>query len=399
MTGSLPQPVEGAVAPNTLELLWERNRRLVQGLFWVLVAGLLGYYALKYYEQAQVNAKWSKFASASLLHATYSPEKAEIQMGSGFESAARLLDDLKATPESQFESAIAAADSAQAPYVLWLAANHFALNNDLAKATQYADRLQQTYPQHPLVVEVAYPVQTREEKEKDKADEKDKKKKPDNQEPDLEPAVKGSAISMVLNQLKAAKDFVSPPHFVKPEIPADAPRYKITLEGDYGEFVVALLPAVAPKHAAKFQELVDSKFWEGIKVDEIARAGKSRWSDKAQFFHFGFETTKTEANRSDWDTTAASKAEHVVEEMSPLSHWPGALAARSREGKSEVDRLFVCVTDDARSDDSRQVFGYVVEGLEAAKRITEAGFDRSEDEDRGRGRPAENIAIKSVVRL
>jgi len=45
------------------------------------------------------------------------------------------------------------------------------------------------------------------------------------------------------------------------------------------------------------------------------------------------------------------------------------------------------------------VFAYVVEGLENVRKICDASYDRSEDEEVGRGRPSENIAIKSVTKL
>ncbi len=398
MSGSLPQSLEGAQAPNALELLWERNRRLVQALFWLLALGLMAYYGVKYYGQKQLDAKWSKFAAASFLHETYSPDKVDLPIQTiGYEAISTILDDLRDTSAEKFDKALATAEPEQVPYLLWLQANHAGRNGDIDKAVAIIDRLSSTYPNHPLVVSTGYPVQVRDEVEKDPSAKEDPKDK--DKEPELKPAVTGSIASVLIDRLKAAKDYVAPAQFKMPTIPADAPRYRFTLDGDAGSFVVALMTHEAPKHCAKFEEIVAEKFWEGIKVDEIARPGKSRWSEKIWQIHFGFEATKTEANRADWDTSVASKDNHVVEEITHLSHFPGAISARQRDGKSEVDRLYVSASDCASQDDSRQVFAYIVEGMETVKRVSESSFDRSEDEERGRGRPAENIVIKSVEKL
>lgn len=400
MTGSLPQSLEGAQAPNALELLWDRYRGLVQGLFWVLAAGLLGYYGLKYYEQKQLNAKWSTFAAATFLHETYSPSgDQELSNTIAYDAVARLLDELRDTPSEKFDQAIATASPEQVPYLMWLQANHAAAAGDLERATQVVDQMRSRFPNHPLVVESDYPVQVREPVKDEKKKDNDKKKKDEPDEPELKPAVKGSMVGLLIDHLKAAKDYVAPAQFKMVEVPADAPRYRITFEGDYGSFVIALMTSYAPKHCAKFEQIAAENFWPGVKVDEIARPGKSRWSDRSAQFHFGFETTKTEANTSDWDKTTPSKEEHVVEEISPLSHFPGAVSARSRDGKSEVDRLYFCANDCVSNDESRQVFAYVVEGLEVVKRITELSFDRSEDEEQGRGLPLDKVVVKSVEKL
>ena len=224
---------------------------------------------------------------------------------------------------------------------------------------------------------------------------------PVTKEPELQPQKPGSIAKDFIDHLRAAKEYVEPAHFVKPEIPADAPRWKFTLEGDYGSFTIALMTSAAPKICAKFEEIAASHYWDGIKIDEIVRPAKARFGADERFqLHFGFESTKTETNRSDWDLTTASKADHVVQEISPLSHFEGAVAAQNRDGKAEVDRLYLCASDCAQEDQSRQVFAYVVDGgIEVLKRICESGFARTQDEDAGRGMPAENIAIKSVEKV
>jgi cyclophilin family peptidyl-prolyl cis-trans isomerase len=400
MTASLPQGLPGTQAPNALEILWERYKRLVQAAFWLLIVGMFAYYGLRYYEQTQANKKWSQWAEATLLRSAYNPKDGDPKSASSFEAVANLLDELRDAPEAHFTAALANADASQKPYVLWLKACREARNGDVDAASKTIDQLKAGYPNHSLVASTSYPVQVRQPVEKPK----DKDKKQDAQqdeEEELKPALAGSPAEMLIQNLKSAKDFSAPPSFGKPAIPADAPRYKVTLEGEYGEFVIALMVQDAPKTCAKFDEIVTAKFWEGIKVDEIVRPSsrRNRFMEATRQFHFGFETTKTEANRADWDTSKPSKDEYTVQEFTNLSHFPGAVSARIRDGKSEVDRLYICESDSPSQDDQRMVFAYVVEGLENVRKICDASYDRSEDEEVGRGRPSENITIKSVTKL
>jgi cyclophilin family peptidyl-prolyl cis-trans isomerase len=399
MTGSLPQGLQGASAPNAIEILWERNKRLVQSIFWLLLLGMVAYYGFRFYEQNQRNKKWSEWAEATLLRAAYSPKDADPKFMRGMELD-NLLSEFRDASDQHFISALASADPAQRPYLLWLKACREARNGDLEAATKTAEELRAGYPKHSLCVSTPYPVQMR--LPIDKPKDKDKKEQPpEDDEPEYKPAVAGSSVDLLLQNLKAAKGFEAPTSFTKPSIPADAPRYKITLEGDYGEFVIALMVQDAPKTCAKFEEIAASKFWEGIKVDELVRPNaKNKFSYRStRKFHFGYETTKTEANRTDWDTSTASKEERTVQEFTTLSHFPGAVSARIRDGKNEVDRIYVCESDSPLEDDQSTVFAYVVEGLESVRKVCESSFDQAQDEEGGSGRPAENIVIKSVTKL
>lgn len=399
MTASLPPGMAPAAAPSALEMLWERHKRSIQAIFWLLVLGMFGYYALRFYQQTQVDKQWTGFSNATLLSTAYSADTgADLRMFSSYESVGALLDAVRDTTDDHFDRALAAADASQKPYLLWLKACRAAKVGDVEGATKVIGQLKAEYPNHTLCTSTPYPVQARDPVETKK---KDKKPEAADEEPELKPAVAGSPADMLLQNLKAAKEFGAPTQFVAPTVPADAPRYRITLDGEYGSFVIALLPAAAPKLSAKFEELAAKNFWDGVKVDEIVRpsAKKNRFMEPLRQFHFGFESTKTEANRADWDTTTASKEENTVEEFTSLSHFPGAVAARMRDGKCEVDRLYVCESDSPGQDEQSQVFAFVVEGLENVRKVCDASFDRAEDEEVGRGKPAENIAIKSVTKL
>ena len=79
-----------------------------------------------------------------------------------------------------------------------------------------------------------------------------------------------------------------------------------------------------------------------------------------------------------------------------LSHFAGALSARPEaDGKSCFDRLWVSVTDESNQDGMRVVFGFVTEGLDVLENICQSELDL-QDEERGQGRPTENIRISAV---
>jgi cyclophilin family peptidyl-prolyl cis-trans isomerase len=162
----------------------------------------------------------------------------------------------------------------------------------------------------------------------------------------------------------------------------------------FHDVVVVLLPGVAPLHCKEFQELVNTNFWNDRNVDEVQRPTPQNKFRPTQL-HFGFDTRSE--NASEWDTTKAST--HLVEEVTGLSHFPGAIAARAdSDGKSCVDRLWISVEDTASQDGHRQVFGYVESGLENVRKICEASLASTEEEQRGQGRPSTRVKVVSVTR-
>ena len=197
----------------------------------------------------------------------------------------------------------------------------------------------------------------------------------------------------MLAEIEKAKAFQLPASFQKTEIPADAKKVKFTF-GDYGSVTFALMPS-APEHTKKFLELAqqDGGFWNGVAVDQIQRATDINKRIQTAM-HFGYTSTKDD-DRTTWSTTEPS--EHLLDwEETGLSHFDGAISANAEaDGKSCGDRIWVQVDDNPERDGQRVVFGYVVEGLEVIREICEAGMS-AEEEDRGMGRPTENIRVTAV---
>ena len=375
MSATPPSNLEGTQSPSPFEVLWDRYKSLITIIMVAILLALVGQYALKHFDQKATDESWSGFSASMGLEGAYT------DAAKSAEPVNKTLEGLEWT---QLESGLGSADSAQKPYFHLAMARKAMVEEDWDRAESELGKLASNFPKHPLVTESKAPVQSRDVKEPE-GDEQP-------ETPEFEPAVEGSVVSLMRAQVAAAKQFQPPASFTKPEIPADAKKVKLTF-GDYGSATFALMPQ-APLHAAKFLELAaqDGGFWTGLAVDEIQRGTEQ--FERPYALHFGYASTKDD-DRSIWTTTEPS--ENQLEwEQTGLSHFEGAISARPEaDGKSCADRIWVQVDDQAALDGSRVVFGYVVEGLDVLRSICDAGMS-AEDEDRGFGKPTENIRITKV---
>ncbi len=372
-----PPKLEGTEAPSQIEFLWERFRKPVLGIAIAILGALLADSGWKYYQQKQVDQKWSTFATNLGL------EKGYIDTKNAADSAAELLGTMEL---SALEAGLQTATAEQKPMFLLAIARRAMMAADWTRAEKALADLESGYPNHSFVRANDFPPQVLDPIEAPEDDAAAPKK------PEYKPAQSGSIVSQMREQLAAAKGYAPPPHFAKPEIPADAPKVKFVLTGGRS-FTIALMPQ-APKHRDKFLELAKEKYWVGLRVDEIQRPSATRGFGLWYQMHLGFESTR-EADREKWTTTDPSK--HPLDfEKSDLSHFPGAVAARPEaEGKSAAERFFIVAEDASRNDGERVVFGYVIDGLDAVKAICEEPMT-AQEEELGRGKPSENITVESV---
>lgn len=242
-----PQQLAGTQAPSQIEFLWERYRRHFNLVVTLGLCAVAGYYLLKSYNQKQVDKHWSEFAVSTGLETAYTDQQL-VQMSSMINpSVIDLLADLP-----KLETYLAAADQNQKPYVLLAIARRAMLNKAWDRADSALNELATQFPKHSLVENSTYPVQVREDVKKEKDAEETQ---PRNKKPELKPAIAGSAVSLLREQIAAAKAFVPPARFAKPEIGADNPRFKFELSGDNGSFTIALMPDQAPKTCEAFKKL------------------------------------------------------------------------------------------------------------------------------------------------
>jgi len=387
MSGTAPQPAAAPSTSTPFELLWERHRGKFNLLVTLILGGILLYYGLRYFEQRAIDQTWSGFASAALLDEAYASSDESLQMSGALETS--LVGALAKADPAKMESFTREHGTVKVPYLKWILANKALSERKWDEAESIVTEVEQMYPTHHLCLESDYPVQARGQVRDDPA----KAKANPLKEPELKPAKRGALTRMFREQIQAGRIFAEPAHFAKPAIPADAPKYRIKF-GEMGDVVVVLLPGVAPLHCAKFQELVGLNFWNDRNVDEVQRQTSQNKFRPTQL-HFGFDTRSE--NASEWDLTKPST--HLVEEVTGLSHFPGALAARAdSDGKSCVDRLWISVDDLASQDGHRQVFGYIESGLEIARKICETSLASTEEEQSGQGKPLPRVKIVSVTR-
>jgi len=405
MSTPIPSQLQGTISRNSIEMLWEKHRRTINTVAVALVAALGINYAVKYYVKAQADKKWEAFAVAvgldTALEKPGPGDNAQAKFGKALAGLSHdLLDRIEKADPSQLEKAGEAAPPEQAPYYLWALAQREIAGREWEKAEATLQRLKQKYPSHALCEVTQAPVQF----QKNKKNEDDAgAKKP--KAPDLEPAKEGSAVDLLLGQIARAKGYTEPAQFAKLPIPANAPKVKFKLKGNWGEFTIALLPEKAPKHVEEFLKLVESKFWSGkdpsepgVRIDELRRQGSEiAWQRTPMQFHFGLLSTKQD-DRTKWNTT--DKCDHPIDfEETQLGHFPGAVAASFEGDKSCIDRIWIGAEDNPALDGQQVVFGYVVEGMDVVKSICEASFSSEQEEKRGSGKPQDNIEILSVELL
>lgn len=378
MSATPTQNLEGTQAPNQIELLWERYRSLVYVIVVAVLGAIVVTTGLRYLRQKEIDREWSTFATSVGLEKSYGAD------GKPFESLTECLDEID--PEN-LAARLQTASDKQKPFLLLALARRAMLDKQWDAAEARLREIETRFPQHTLVVSSQHPVQVQ-----DVVRQEDDQPAQPRKKPEYEPAVSGSAVSLMRAQIEAAKAYAPPEQFARPEIPTDAKRIKFELSGGYGEFVVALLPNT-PVHQDAILKLAADGFWKDIAIDEIRRPTK--FSKQPHELHFGFESTK-ESDRDKWKTTDPSK--HILEfETTNLSHFAGAVSARiEADGKSCADRLWVAVDDAPQHDGSRVIVGFVVEGLENLKRVCEASMT-AQEEERGQGRPSENIRITAVT--
>jgi len=378
-----PTSPAGTQAPGQIELLWDRYRSLAYVVVLAILGALGVNYALKYLEGRKTDTTWSSFAANLGLSAAYTDQLKAME---------GLSESLANVEVEKLRAALDAATPDQKPFVLHALARRAVLDRDWAAAEGHLAALEQGFPNHSLVRRTPHPVQVQEVVPP-----------PPGQAPtparptkeDLEPAQEGSVVAAMRAQIEQAKAFQLPSSFSKPEIPTGATKVKFDLSGDFGSFTIALMPD-APRHGEAFKKLAETKFWEGLAVDEIRRPVKN--IKQPRELHVGFESTKAD-DRDQWKVTDPSS--HIVEfEKNGLLHFAGAVSARNEaDGKSCADRFWVAVDDAWQHDGERVVFGFVVEGLENLKRVCEAAMPTAQDEERGIGRTLDAIRVTAVTVL
>lgn len=434
MSQNVSPPIQGELeAPNPLELFWEQNKRVVTFGLIAAAAALAIHYLIQYQGRRAQAERWSAFATATGLDRAYAnltdtwtsvqsrlqqidqmaaqnPNMAQSanfqrQMAlSGFYQdldamqIADLDETVEATPAEELQAIVKAGDD-RAPLARWVLANRAYFANAFDEARSHVQALQKDYPNHFLVVDSGFPVQWRDEVQKDKDAEENEDTA--DAKPEYVAPVAGSIAGQMLARIDAEQKFRQDnPRFFEATAPTSAETITIEFE-NAGTVKIKLFDQAAPNHAAKLLELAKSEWWKGMRVHEIRREPQPNdfKRDVPDEIAFGLASTKDEDDRTKWVPGDVAE-DHVIDwETSNLSHFPGTVAVEiAKEGRSQVERL-VINTDDAAAttDGNRVIVGRVVEGLDVVVDMVNGGFADATSVTIGRGKPEENYVIKSVT--
>jgi len=421
-----PPPTSGQIdSPNPLELFWEKNKRGVILVSFLVVAGLATNYAMAYFKQQAANTLWSGFSTASRMDVGYAEDgslafflenarQPGSELGQQLQYAQMYLNFTRGELTSDVQKDIKSVDdnglrseldrvkgTAAEPLLLWVGAVRASQNQQWAEAKQYLDDLQAGFPTHFLCHDSGYPPQFRPvvEKEEDESEPDGKSEKPE-----LEPAQSGSCVSMLRAQIEREEAFrkAHPELYEAPE-PDAKPEVVIRFSPLGEEIRIRFYREAAPTHVDGFLALVrDSDFYVGQRVDQVQRGGVNAPEDATRQLHFGLAASKDD-DRAKWEEARgeASKVLHEFEENG-LSHFPGMVAAvasaqAAPDGKSSGERVWINANEAVRFDGQRVIFGRVVEGLDVINQICDLGFVEEEMEQRGQGTLQTNVTIESIT--
>ena len=166
--------------------------------------------------------------------------------------------------------------------------------------------------------------------------------------------------------------------FANPELPADAPRVRITT--DKGSIVVGLYTDRAPKHAEAFLAHVESGEYTGSKFHFVT----------AETLIQGGDPNSVDGEKETWGR--GGMEDPLDPEVDPqLRHFEGVLAApqvTSVRGKSSSWQFYLTAKADHAKDGANTVFGRVLEGIEVVRLIS--------NESATEGSPENPVAIEGT---
>ncbi len=140
---------------------------------------------------------------------------------------------------------------------------------------------------------------------------------------------------------------------------------QVVIETSLGTLIIDLYPAAAPNHVSRFLERVDSGFYNGTIFHRAIPLAIIQGGDPL---------TKDPQKRDLYGTGGLME---LKREASTVSHVRGTVSAVLVPGNADSagSQFFICVTDQVQLDGQFTAFGRVVEGMEAAEKISQAETD------------------------
>ena len=130
-----------------------------------------------------------------------------------------------------------------------------------------------------------------------------------------------------------------------------------------GDVVIALLPDIAPAHAARMKELARAGAYDGVAFHRVIDGFMAQSGD----VQFANVTNGFDARRAG---TGGSDLPDLPAEFSKLPHDRGTLgAARSANPNSANSQFFINFADNHFLNGQYTVYGRVIEGMEHVDKI------------------------------
>ena len=287
--------------------------------YWVygalLVVGLLIW--VVYTQQSKTNSETKRRESWSKLLAVASQDPRTGMLAGAPDDLRRAGGELKGTDAG--------------PWALYLAASSAAASRDFDRARSCLTELEQSYPHHPLVVQ-----------------------------PFTEGTPALSPTKLLAKRMDDELAFVhdNPTLFSNPDLPADAPRVRLTT--DKGAIVIGLYKDTAPKISENFLKLVKDGVYVGTKFHAVVKNEYIRGGDP--------NTIKGEAPT--WGKGGPGYT--LDKESNPLKNFAGVISATPDAGdptKLSGSQFLITSADVHSLDDLYLPFGKVLEGLDVITTI------------------------------
>lgn len=242
------------------------------------------------------------------------------------------------------------------PWALFLQAKIHADQSEYGEAEAALQRLQELYPQHPLVTE-RYPIEGLET-----------------------PAPLVEQMAQDLRKLRSWES--GREHLLRnPPPPSDAPR--VVLETSEGNIVVAIYSERAPVHGDNFLKLAREGYYDGTRFHRV----------EPGFMVQGGDPLSREDNREVWGTGGPETL--LDYEETELRHFTGYLAAAKPPGsdQSSGSQFYITTAPAHHLDGEHVIFGKVLEGMDVVRKI-EAG--RMDPSPLRRGQPIAPVTLLSA---
>ncbi len=383
-------PIPGQITtPNPIEIFWERYKRPIQALGWILLLAIAAYYAVQYWNRLERNKTWNAFIEATRIDEAF---KVDSDLASFLPPDP--VAHLDKIDEAEAESKADSLDGAAGVWIRWTLACKAAKEGKVARVEALLSKMKQSPFAAPYFRKMDWPPvfvpkSDSEEAKKDSA-------RP-TQEPPREPKPTSLASQLLHHAKKNAEFRRDHPELFAPPEPDS--KKTIVFETTAGTFKVKLYEDRAPKHSKNFIEKCKSGFYKGLRFHKVQHPkvfGLPQF-DLAGMTWLGNPSSKEE-DKGKWAEDYAS-AETVEHEDSGLSHFPFMLAAERKPDRlgSDSEVVYFTTTDASASrDGSNVVFGRVVEGKKVLRAIVEGELSSTTEENQGVGKPKVPVKVLSV---